>query len=131
MKSWVALAIALVLAPTAACAQRAPGEPTDASSITRDEMTVYETVLASWLGKEKRQQLVDENLSAAPSASDGDVSDCIKGVDFSAGNQSVRGKKSLAGVQFQRSGIKLIDGSQWKPPILRRALPRESPSTLQ
>jgi hypothetical protein len=116
MKSWVALAVAVVLVPTAACGQRATGEPTvEASSITRDEISVYETVLASWLGKEKRQQLVDENLSAAPSAGDSDVSDCAKGVVFSADSRAVRGKKSLAGVQFKRSGIKLIDGTQWKP----------------
>jgi len=78
-------------------------------------MAVYETVLASWLGKEKGRHLVNEELSAAPSKSDPEFDECAKGLNFAPARQGVQGKKSLAGVQFKRNGIELIDGSKWKP----------------
>lgn len=75
-------------------------------------MDIYETVLASWLGKEKGRQLVDEELSAPPSKDDPEFSECTKGLNFST---QVIQQKSLAGIQFKREGIELIDGSKWKP----------------
>lgn len=115
MKGWIAFAIGLASVSTAGCAPTASGQPSvPDSSISKDEMAVYEVVLASWLDQERGQQLVNEQLSAPPSKEDSEFGDCTKGLDFSAAPPG-EGKKSLAGVHFNRNGIKLIDGSKWSP----------------
>jgi hypothetical protein len=84
-------------------------------SVSQDEIAIYELVLASWLGKERGHQLVNEQLSAAPSRDDPDFADCTKGLHFPEVIQGDDSTKSLRGVRFNRTGIELIDGSQWSP----------------
>src|ERR1700747_2834915 len=74
MKSWVAYIIGLVSVATGACGSPVSGHPsaTD-SSISPEEMAIYETVLAPWLGKEKGRQLVNAQLSGPPSKDDPDI----------------------------------------------------------
>jgi hypothetical protein len=85
------------------------------SSVSQDEMAIYNTVLASWLGKHQGRQLVNEKLSAPPSKHDPEFDECTKGLDFRSVAQGAENKKSLAGIRFKTNGIELIDGSQWKP----------------
>jgi hypothetical protein len=47
--------------------------------------------------------------------SDPEFSECAKGLDFPAGVSGDQNQKSLAGVQFKRNDIELIEGSQWSP----------------
>jgi hypothetical protein len=75
----------------------------------------YEAVLSSWLGKDHSRQLVNEQLSAAPLKEDPDLRECTKGFDFAAPSQRAVAGESLAGAQFKRKGIELVDGSKWKP----------------
>lgn len=111
VKFWITFAFGLIsiwaIAKTASAA--------DAVSITQDETAIYETVLASWLGESQDHQLVDSRLSARPSVADPDLRECAKGLDFLTGSQTEQDQKSLAGVQFKRKGIELIDGSGWSP----------------
>ncbi len=85
------------------------------TSIGQDEMAVYETVLASWLEGGSDKQLVNEKLSAPPLASDPNLKECTDGLHFSQNASSALTQKTLAGVQFKRNGIQLIDGSRWNP----------------
>jgi hypothetical protein len=78
-------------------------------------LAVYQTVLASWLDREQGRQLVNERLSAPPSKDDPEFAECTKSLDFSVATKVDQGEKSLAGVDFKRAGIELIDGSEWKP----------------
>lgn len=114
MRVWVALAVGLASVPTVAWGQQASSRSlvTD-SSVSPEEMTIYEVVLDSWLGKQRGRQFVNQELSAPPLKSDPQFADCTKGLDFSVAAPVQR--KSLAGVQFKRKGIELIDGSKWKP----------------
>lgn len=84
-------------------------------SIDQDERAVYEAVLDSWLGDEQRQQLVDVRLGAAPSTTDAELEKCTTGAAFVPPIHESRREKSLTGVQFERDGVVITDGSQWKP----------------
>jgi hypothetical protein len=114
MKRKIAFAIAVASVPAAACGEQASSHSLVAdSSISPQEVAIYEVVLAAWLGKERGRQFVNQELSAPPSKSDPELAECTKGFDFSVAAPDQR--KSLAGVQFKRKGIELIDGSKWKP----------------
>lgn len=114
MRGWLVVAIWLSISSSVSAAVDA-GEPLgSAQPISRDEREVYDAILASWLGAEPGQQLVNTTLDPPPSRSDPEFAVCTKGLDFPLG-ASGEGRKTLVGVQFARSGITLIDGSQWKP----------------
>ena len=116
MKVRVAFAIGLILVPTAACGQPASGQSSVARSPeSADEVAIYETVLGYWLGKKQEHQLVNEQLKAPPSKDDDEFKECANGLDFGAASRATQHMKALAGVQFQRRGIELIDGSKWTP----------------
>lgn len=116
MRSWSALVLASVCISTASCGSHASNHPTAAdSSVSPDELAVYETVLTSWLGSENRRQLVSYELSAPPSKQDSEFTDCAKGMNFPAANDGSLGAKTLTGVHFKNPRIELIDGSKWKP----------------
>jgi hypothetical protein len=116
MKSLATLSMGLLSVATAACGSPLSGHSSVANdSISPDEIAIYETVLGSWLGKQNDPQLVSEQLSAAPSKEDPEFSDCAKGLNLSEAAQGNRPQKSLAGVQFKRAGVQLVDGSKWKP----------------
>ena len=116
MKRWAGLAFGIVCVATAGCGSPVSSHSSVAdSSISPEEMAVYETVLASWLGKEKGRQLINKELSAPPSKDDPEFSECAKGLNFSGASRETRGQKSLAGVQFKRNGLELIEGSKWTP----------------
>ena len=112
VKSWLALAVGLVCVPPA-WAAGPPSSP--APSISPDEKAVYEAVLTSWLGAEQGPQFVNAELGPPPSPSDAEFTECAKGLDFPPNTPVQQGPKSLVGVQFNRSGIELIDGSRWSP----------------
>lgn len=89
--------------------------PPPVSPIDQDERAVYEAVLASWLGNEQRRQLVNMRLGTAPSTTDPELEKCTTDAVFLPASQQSLPEKSLDGVRFDRSGIEVIDGSQWQP----------------
>jgi hypothetical protein len=115
MKSCVVLAIGLACAPMTTGAAMASDEPArPAVAISQIEQDIYDAVLDSWLEKEQGRQLVNESLSPPPSIGDREIGECSKGLGFPALGQDQQTSRSLAGAKFSRSGIKLIDGSQWR-----------------
>jgi hypothetical protein len=116
MKSSTAMAIGIACIATSACGSSASSQSSaTGSSVSPDEIAVYEVVLSSWLGQEKGRQLVNKQLSAPPSKSDAEFKECANGLDFSGAPHAVQAKKSLTGVQLKGKGIELIDRSQWRP----------------
>ena len=112
----LSIAIGMAGVAIAAGAAFAAGQPSEtAPAVSRDEIEVYDAVLASWLGDEPGRQLVNATLSPPPSTSDPEIAACTKGLDFPAGAPGGQGRKSLFGVQFARPGVEVIDGSTWKP----------------
>ena len=116
MKHGLALATAMVCAWVSAGAAVAGDLPAGpALSINPDEQAVYETVLASWLGREQGRQRINQTLSPPPSTADPEVDDCARGLTFPQATAAGQGGKSLVGVQFKRKNIELVDGSGWRP----------------
>ena len=87
----------------------------DAAPISRDELGVFEAVLNAWLGAKPGKQLINQRLGPAPSPSDPENADCVKGVRFGPEAGAGRLEGSLIGVQFSRKGLELVDGQKWSP----------------
>lgn len=110
----LAQVIAILLASMAACSPAISDPPNIAgTSINQDELDVYDAVLASWLKGAKMPQMVAEQLENAPTLSDSEKKNCAAGLSFVASADDRPG--TLAGVQFRKSGIKLVNAAQWKP----------------
>lgn len=105
---------AILLVSMAACSPAVSDPPNIAgTSINQDELDVYDAVLSSWLKGARMPQMVAEQLNKAPTLSDAQKKSCATGLSFvaPADDRPV----TLAGVQFRKSGIKLVDAAQWKP----------------
>ena len=85
--------------------------PLSADNQLRPEIEVYEAVLQRWLGGSPKNVLVDERLDAAPTVSDKELSDCLRGVKFRSSSASVM--DSLRSATFRLRGIRIIDGAKW------------------
>jgi hypothetical protein len=78
-------------------------------------VAVYEAVLKSWLGTDHSPALIAEQLSSAPKATDPDLSDCVKGLDFQPPPSGGPVLSSLRGMRFARKGVHVIDRANWHP----------------
>lgn len=115
MKIWIASVVGISIGAAAICASVVFGHSSGSEPLVGDEIAVYDAVLASWLGKEHRHQLVDQQLSAPPSSGDAEFKECTKGLDFPGASPAIQESKSLVSVQFKTNGIELVDGSNWRP----------------
>lgn len=117
------VAIGMAGIAIAAGAAFAAGQPADtAPAVSRDEIEVYDAVLASWLGDKPGRQLVDARLSAPPSRSDSEFAACTSGLEFPSDARGEQGRKTLVGARFARPGVEVIDGSTWRPVDPGRAI---------
>jgi len=113
MSAKLAQVTAILLVSLAACSPAVSDPPNIAgTSINQDELDVYEAVLASWLQGARTPQMVAEQLDKAPTLSDPEKKNCGSGLSFVAPGDDRPG--ALAGVQFRKARIKLVDGTQWK-----------------
>lgn len=96
----VSFGVSRVLAVTPATSKVDPGEV---------HVAIYEAVLQSWLGTDYSPALIAEQLSSAPKATDRDLSDCLKGLNFPPPASGSPVLSSLRGMRFARKGVRLID----------------------
>lgn len=81
----------------------------------KDQVEVYETLLAGWNRKGGERQFVGVALEPAPDLSDDNIADCAKGFQATRGTGSGAPLASLKGVKFRESKIELIDAAAWSP----------------
>lgn len=105
-----AIVTVCILMALGACSMAQPSGP--GTSVSQDQAAIYRAVLKSWFGSERHKQLVDQRLEPAPSASDPEFADCVKGLSFTQGATS---NETALSRTFGGGDIELVDGEKWKP----------------
>lgn len=108
---FAALVLTSMSADVASVFGQSRGSP---ETLSHDEQEIYDAVISNWLGRGTQRQYVNFRLSASPTTTDPEYAECTHNLDF-ASNAGSENRKSLSGARFQRKGVELVDGEQWKP----------------